>query len=99
VHHLSASKAAIALFMISIEHGRHAADEAKNVVRNVSVSAVTSDVELAVQSLREANDAAITAAGTNLLPQEHLNNARGEVAIAASSKCRKLPCFAVAGRS
>jgi hypothetical protein len=71
--------------MTSIDEEKNAAEGADNFIRNLSVSAVPSDVEVIVQTLRKANDAAITAAGMSLLTHKELNNARGEVAIALSA--------------
>ena len=71
--------------MTNIHHERSAADGAEAVVRNVSASALLPELDVALESLRTANQAAITAAGASPLADEHLNNARGAVAIALSA--------------
>jgi hypothetical protein len=70
--------------MFSIDDERNAAEQADSVIRNLSVSTVLPNTEAAVQTLRSAIDASITAAGTTLSSQEHLNNARAEAATALS---------------
>jgi hypothetical protein len=70
--------------MFSIDDERNAAEQVDSVIRNLSVSTVLPNTEAAVQTLRSAIDASITAAGTTLSSQEHLNNARAEAATALS---------------
>jgi hypothetical protein len=56
--------------MFSIEEERNAAEQAASVIRNLSASTVLPNTEAAVQTLRNAIDASVTAAGTTLSSQE-----------------------------
>ena len=71
--------------MFNIHDERNAAAEAESIIQNLSISAVPSQLGFAVQSLRKANEAAITAAAANPLAEEQLNTARAEAARALSA--------------
>jgi len=71
--------------MLNIHDERNAADEAESLIEDLSNSALPLQPALAIQSLRKANDPAITAAAANPLAQEQLNSARAEAARALSA--------------
>ena len=62
--------------MFNIHDERNATAKAESIIQNLSISAVPCSSNLLVQSLRKANEAAITAAAANPLAEEQLNMPR-----------------------